>query len=105
MSSTVIRISNPRSGMKRPITLALLLLFGYQPCSKAQEIDTPTVELHGGHDYVRYNANPRINGVSFSESSGANGIGGQAAYNGNNRFGLVGELSGYSLARTGRNAS
>ena len=91
--------------MKRPITVALLLVFGYLPCAKAQEIETPKVELYGGYDYVRYNANPRINGVPSSVSYGANGMSGQAVYNTNNRFGIVGELSGYSLARQGRNTT
>lgn len=72
---------------------------------KAQEIESPKIELHGGYDYVRYNANPRIKGVPPSESFGANGITGQAAYNPNSRFGIVGELSGHSLARTGRNTT
>src|SRR5215469_8964711 len=83
----------------------LLFVLGFPPRVKAQEIETPKIELYGGHDYVRYNANPRINGVSPSESFGANGITGQAAYNPDSWFGIVGELSGYSLARTGRNAT
>src|SRR5215831_17663382 len=87
--------------MKRPITVALLLVFGYLPCAKAQEIETPKVELYGGYDYVRYNANPRINGASTSESFVANGITGQAACNLDSRFGIVGEVGGYSLARKG----
>jgi len=87
--------------MNRFITVALLLVFGYLPRAKAQEIETPKIELYGGYDYVRYNANPRINGVTSSVSYGANGMSGQAAYNLNNRFGIVGEVSGYRLARNG----
>jgi hypothetical protein len=87
--------------MTRSTAVALLLVFGYLPCARAQEIATPKIELYGGYDYVRYNANPRINGVPPSESFGANGISGQVAYNTNNRFGIVGELSGYRLARNG----
>src|SRR5215469_878331 len=88
--------------MNRSIRVALLLVFGFLPCAKAQEIDTPKIELYGGYDYVRYNANPRINGFPSSVSYGANGMSGQVAYNPNNRFALVGELSGYRLARHGR---
>lgn len=88
--------------MNRSIGLALLLILASLPCARAQEIETPKIELYGGYDYVRYNANPRINGVSSSESFGANGISGQATYNANNRLGIVSELSGYRLARTGR---
>ena len=83
----------------------LVVLFGFQPRAKAQEIETPKVELYGGYDYVRYNANPRINGVPPSELFSANGITGEAAYHLASRFGIVGELSGYSLARTGCNTT
>lgn len=92
--------------MIRPAAVVLLLvLFGFRPGAKGQEIETPKVELYGGYDYVRYNANPRINGVPPSESFNANGISGQAVYNPNSRLGIVAELSGYSLARTGRNTT
>ena len=87
--------------MNRSIGVALLLVFGSLPSARAQETETPKIELYGGYDYVRYNANPRINGVSSSVSYGANGISGQVAYNPNNRFGIVGEVSGYRLARSG----
>jgi len=72
---------------------------------KAQEIETPKVELYGGYDYIRYNANPRNNGVPLFESFSANGITGQAVYNPNSHFGIVSELSGYSLAREGHNTT
>ena len=66
--------------MIRSTVVALfLVLFGFQPCAKAQEIESPKIELYCGYDYVRYNANSRINGVPPSESFGANGITGQAA--------------------------
>jgi len=83
----------------------LLVLVGFLPRVKAQDIETPKVELYGGYDYVRYNANPRIIGVPTSESFNANGISGQAAYNLNSRFGIVGELSLYSLPRRGFNTT
>ena len=87
--------------MNRFITFALLLVFGSLPCARAQDIETPKIELYGGYDYVRYNANPRINGVTSSVSYGANGMSGQAVYNMNSRLGIMGELSGYRLARSG----
>ena len=87
--------------MDRFIAVGLLLVVGSLPCARAQEIETPKIELYGGYDYVRYNANPRINGVSSSVSYGANGMTGQAVYNVNSRLGIVGELSGYRLARNG----
>src|SRR5215471_13504595 len=92
MSSIPIWNSSPRLLMNRSIGVALLLVFGSLPCARAREIETPKIELYGGYDYVRYNANPRINGVPSSVSYGANGITGQAAYNPTNRFGIVGEL-------------
>jgi hypothetical protein len=88
--------------MNRLIRVGLLLLFGSLPCARAQEIETPRVELYGGYDYVHYNANPTIRGVSSSVSYGANGMSGQVVYNPFSRFGIVGELCGYRLTRTGR---
>ena len=87
--------------MNRSLRVALLLVLGSLPCARAQEIETPKIELYGGYDYVRYNANPRINGVTSSVSYGANGMSGQAVYNMNSRLGIMGELSGYRLARSG----
>jgi hypothetical protein len=83
----------------------LLVLFEFLPHAKAQEIEKPKVELYCGYDYVRYNANPRINGVPPSESFSANGITGQAAYNPYSRIGIVTELSGYSLSRKGHSTT
>jgi hypothetical protein len=54
--------------MNRLFRVGLLLLLGSLPCARAQEIETPKIELYGGHDYVRYDANPRINGVLSSGS-------------------------------------
>lgn len=77
----------------------LFAVFGYTSIAKAQ--GTPALELYGGYDYVRYNANPKISGVPPSESFNANGVSGQIAYNPNNWLGLAAELSGYALARQG----
>jgi hypothetical protein len=82
----------------RGIRLALALLATALPAT-AQEAST--LEAYGGYDYVRYNATPRETGVPLSESFNANGASGQIAYNPNNWLGLVGELSGYALARQG----
>ena len=91
--------------MNRSIRFALMLVLGSLPCARAQEIETPPIELYGGYDFVRYNANPRINVVPPSESFSANGITGQAVYNPYSRFGIAGELSGYRLARKGRDTT
>jgi len=91
--------------IRSTLVVLLLVLFGLLPGTKAQEVETLKVELYGGYDYIRYNANPRIIGVPASESFNANGISVQAAYNLNSRFGIVGELSLYSLARTGFNTT
>src|SRR5215831_276136 len=92
--------------MIRSTAVVLFLVpFGFQPCAKAQEIESPKIELYGGYDYIRYNANPRINGVPPSESFSANDITGQAVYNPNSQFGFVSELSGYSLARKGHSTT
>jgi len=97
---------HPYFTMIRSTSVVLLLvLFGFLPWAKAQEVETPRVELYVGYDYVRYHANPRINGVPPSESFSANGLSGQAAYNLNARFAMVGELSVYSLARKGFNTT
>ena len=70
------------------------------PLVRGQE-DTSKLDLYGGYDFVRYHANPRINGLPPSESFNANGLGGQIAYNPTAWLGLVGEVSGYELARPG----
>lgn len=86
--------------MRNSRAVALLFaVFGYTSVAKAQ--GTPALELYGGYDYVRYNANPKISGVPPSESFNANGVSGQIAYNPNNWLGLAAELSGYALARQG----
>ena len=87
------------------LTVLALALLGLLHCTKAQDIETPQIELSGCYDYVRYNANPRINGVTPSESFGANGISGQGVFNPNSLVGIVGEVSGYSLARKGRDTT
>src|SRR5262250_2568259 len=97
----VTKNSNPSLVMNRFITVSLLLVFASLPCARAQEIETPKIELYGGYDYVRYKANPRINGVPSSVSYDAKGMTGQAVYNVNSRLGIAGEVSGYRLARNG----
>jgi len=92
--------------MIRSTVVALfLVLFGFLPLATAQEVETPKVQLYGGYNFVRYNANPRIAGVPSSESFNANGISGQVVYNPDKKLGIVGELGGYSLARTGFNTT
>jgi opacity protein-like surface antigen len=87
--------------MRNPLALVLLLAsLGSVPPAMAQE-ETSKLDLYGGYDYVRYNANPRVNNLPPSESFNANGLSGQIAYNANSWLGLAGELSGYALARKG----
>lgn len=53
--------------ISRTTTIAVLVvLFGLLPRAKAQEIEIPKVELYGGYDYVRDNANPRFNAILAS---------------------------------------
>jgi hypothetical protein len=83
-----------------PIALAFAV-FGCASRAKAQE--TPIFDVYGGYDYVRYNANPQINGLPPSESFNANGLSGQVEYNPIKCLGLVADFGGYALARQGRN--
>lgn len=88
-------------------SLAVALLLGViaaAPPLRAQG-GPSKVELYGGYDYVRYNANPKVNGVPPSESFNANGVSGQITFNPNNWLGLVAELSGYAVARQGLNTT
>jgi len=86
--------------MKSLSALALLLsVFAYASPAKAQEASA--VEVYGGYDYLRYNANPRINGVPPSESYNADGGTAQIAYNPFNWLGLVADFSGYAVPRQG----
>lgn len=78
----------------------LIAVLGSAPLVKAQE-ETSKLDLYGGYDFVRYNANPRINGLPPSESFNANGLGAQIAYNPTLWLGLSGEISGYAVARRG----
>jgi opacity protein-like surface antigen len=83
---------------RRGIRLGLALLATALPAT-AQEASR--LEAYGGYDYVRYNATPRETGVPLSESFNANGASGQIAYSPNAWLSVVGELSGYALARPG----
>ena len=86
--------------MRNWFAIALLCpVFVYPSVAKAQE--KTVIELYGGYDYVRYNANPRVSGLPPSESFDANGLSGQVTYNPYSSLGLVAELSGYALARQG----
>ena len=87
--------------MRKSLAVGLLLgLFGILPLAKAQE-QPSRLELYGGYDFVRFNANPRISGVPPSESNSANGGSVQADYNPTNWLGLVADFSGYVVARQG----
>ena len=85
--------------MRNPFIVALLLLISVSaPTAMAQG---SKLDLYGGYDYVRYNVNPRISGLPPAELFNANGASGQVAYYPNSWLGLVGEVSGYALARRG----
>lgn len=87
--------------MRNSLAIGLLLaIFGTVPPAKAQE-ERSKLELYGGYDYVRYNANPRVSGIPPSESFNANGVSGQIEYNANNWLGVVSDFSGYAVARQG----
>jgi opacity protein-like surface antigen len=87
--------------MRNSLALGLLFaIFGTVPLAKAQE-GPSRLELYGGYDYIRANANPRIPGEPTSESLNTNGGSGQITFNGNNWLGLVADFSGYALARHG----
>jgi opacity protein-like surface antigen len=87
--------------MRNALAVGLLFAtFGIVPLAKAQE-EPSKLELYGGYDYVRYNANPRISGVPPSESYNAHGASVQADYNPTKWLGLVADFSGYVVARQG----
>jgi hypothetical protein len=87
--------------MRNSLAVGLLLaILGTVPPAKAQE-ELSKLELSGGYDYVRYNANPRVSGVPPSESFNANGVSGQIEYNANNWLGGIADFSGYAVARQG----
>ena len=89
--------------MRKPMVLALwctLLASASAARGQASKID-----LYGGYDYVRYNANPRADNLPPSESFNANGVSGQIAYNLGDWLGLVAEISGYAVARKGFNTA
>lgn len=86
--------------MRRFYAVSLLFaVIGCAPIARAQE--AAAVEVYGGYDYVRYNANPRINGVPPSESYNGDGGSAQLTYNPFNWLGLVADLSGYAVIRQG----
>jgi hypothetical protein len=87
--------------MRKSLAVGVFLsLFGTAPLAKAQE-EPSKIELYGGYDYVRYNANPRISGVPPFESYSANGVTGQVGYNAMDWLGVVADFSGYAVVRQG----
>jgi hypothetical protein len=97
VGAILLRCGRPGLGYRhREIRLGLILLATALP-GTAQKAST--LEAYGGYDYVRYNATPRETGVPLSESFNANGASGQISYSPNTWLSLLGELSGYALAR------
>jgi len=58
------------------------------------EFELSRLELYGGYDYLRFNANPRISGVPLSQSFNANGVSGQIEYNAGHCLVLVADSLG-----------
>jgi outer membrane immunogenic protein len=76
------------------LALSVLLLVLDAVPVKAQE-ELPKLEEYGGYNYIRFNVNQKVNGVTSHESYNASGGGGQLEYNPKPWFGIVGDLSGY----------
>jgi hypothetical protein len=76
------------------VVLAFTALCGASLPVHAQEQPT-TLEAYGGFDYIRFNINAKVPGVSPSQSYNASGGGGQLEYNPNAWLGVVGDLAGY----------
>jgi opacity protein-like surface antigen len=91
--------------VKRKLIIAAVVFALLACASLAKAEETPIFDVYGGYDYVRYNANPKINGLPPSESFNANGISGQVEYNPIKRLGFVADFSGYALARHGLNTT
>lgn len=73
--------------------------------SRAKAQDTSHFSVYAAYDYVRFNASPRFSGLPPSVSYNANGVSGEFAFNPNSHLSLIGELSGYALARRGFNTT
>lgn len=87
--------------MKRKLIVLALTFATFGCASFANAQEASIFDVYGGYDYVRYNANPKINGQPSPESFNANGLSGQVAYNPLKLLGLVADFGGYALPRQG----
>lgn len=80
--------------------ILLLGILGIALPAKAQD-DSPRFEAYAGYDYTRFNATNDITFVPPSQSVNGNGGSGQLEFNVNRWLGIVGDLTGYAVARNG----
>jgi hypothetical protein len=87
--------------MKNSVGLVVLILvMGFALPAKAQDV-TPKFEGYAGYDYMRDNAVNDITQMPPSESVNGNGGSGQLEFNATRWLGVVGDLGGYAVARSG----
>ena len=87
--------------MKNSVGLVVLILvMGFALPAKAQDV-TPKFEGYAGYDYMRDNAVNDITQMPPSEAVNGNGGSGQLEFNATRWLGVVGDLGGYAVARSG----
>ena len=87
--------------MRKSFAMVLLLTLGVIALPANAQNETSKLEIYGGYDYVRFNINANLPGVTPSASYNGNGGGSQLEYNANHWLGLVGNLDGYYVAKGG----
>ena len=80
--------------------VVLILVIGFALPAKAQDA-TPRFEAYAGYDYMRDNATNDITHMPPSQSVNGNGGSGQLEFNATRWLGVVGDLGGYAVARSG----
>src|SRR6202050_4277865 len=80
--------------------VVLVLVLGFALPVKAQDA-TPRFEAYAGYDYMRDNATNDITHDPPSQSVNGNGGSGQLEFNVTRWLGVVGDLAGYAVARSG----
>ena len=78
----------------------LIFVIGFALPAKAQDA-TPRFEAYAGYDYMRDNATNDITHDPPSQSVNGNGGSGQLEFNVTRLLGVVGDLGGYAVARSG----
>ena len=82
------------------LLVVLIAVAGIALPAKAQD-ETPRLEVYAGYDYTRENATNHITGVPPSQSVNGNGASGQLEFDATRWLGIVADLAGYAVARTG----